>query len=391
MRVRRHTIMHQSESKHRSGLVIMRTHGSPKTCLGVVQEYRQSRCTKGDAMGRLFTLVNDERGRVRPELVEHVLGALAVYYDMLNDSDRERDQAARDGAQQQQDQGAEHEQQRGSVIPDIEITTGQKRPRDGEADQGRTVQKTMDLSLLRFKKKDEPAVLREDVALTLKLQANYACDPAYVRNEILIHPGRPDFPTALWGDVVANAYVDLDKVFDSHFGQFQLVSDFTKVERHVRNSTDWTVAWARYQDAVVFLYPHRADELSTYARFIHNTFIGRAGAPEQVILYDKRVRTRIAECIRLKLTDTEAFASDFFQCVVTGTIFKSSSARGGNSTGPRDRASEICRKYNLGLCGDSGRCRFQHACLKCKKKGHRSAVCSETSADGGQGPSTQRK
>jgi hypothetical protein len=43
-----------------------------EVCLAVVQEYRKSRCSRGDAMGRLFTLGNDERGCVRPELVEHV-------------------------------------------------------------------------------------------------------------------------------------------------------------------------------------------------------------------------------------------------------------------------------------------------------------------------------
>jgi hypothetical protein len=32
-------------------------------CLAVLQDYRESKCSKGEAMGRLLTLVNNERGQ----------------------------------------------------------------------------------------------------------------------------------------------------------------------------------------------------------------------------------------------------------------------------------------------------------------------------------------
>jgi hypothetical protein len=71
----------------------------------------------------------------------------------------------------------------------------------------------------------------------------------------------PGIPATLWGDVLANSFIDidLDKAFDFHnttagkgktsahqFGDFQLVSDATKIERH-RSCGDWTIAWAKYK------------------------------------------------------------------------------------------------------------------------------------------------
>ncbi|KAH9971301.1 hypothetical protein BGW80DRAFT_1137449, partial [Lactifluus volemus] len=93
-----------------------------------------------------------------------------------------------------------------------------------------------------------------------------------IKRKLLANQRRPDFPTSLWSDVISNSFVDLNRVFD------------------FRRS-----AWDRYQGAVLFLYPHRTRELTDYAKDIVDTFIAVPGSPDRVILYNKRVRTRVAE------------------------------------------------------------------------------------------------
>jgi hypothetical protein len=113
------------------------------------------------------------------------MGALAIYYDMLNDFDQERDRAAQDGAQQEQGRGAEEQQHAGSDTADIQILMGQKCPWDNEMDQGRPVHKTIDLSLLHFKKRRK--------SLWSFVRMLHSCSSsrptmAAVRNEIIIDP-----------------------------------------------------------------------------------------------------------------------------------------------------------------------------------------------------------
>ncbi|KAH9963990.1 hypothetical protein BGW80DRAFT_1563454 [Lactifluus volemus] len=104
------------------------------------------------------------------------------------------------------------------------------------------------------------------------MQENYGRDPKLVKKKVLASQGRPHFPTSVWSDVISNTYVDLNKLFDFHFatdgpskrsvqhvGQFDIVTN--------------ECAWDRYQEAVVFLYPHRAREVTTYAKHIVETFI----------------------------------------------------------------------------------------------------------------------
>jgi hypothetical protein len=97
-----------------------------------------------------------------------------------------------------------------------------------------------------------------------------------IKRKLLANQRRPDFPTSLWSDVISNSFVDLNRVFD------------------FRRS-----AWDRYQGAALFLYPHRTRELTDYAKDIVDTFIAVPGSPDRVILYNKRVRTRVAESIGL--------------------------------------------------------------------------------------------
>lgn len=44
------------------------------------------------------------------------------------------------------------------------------------------------------------------------MQVNYARNPGHAKLRLLSR--RPDFPAARWGDVISNALIDLNDVFD---------------------------------------------------------------------------------------------------------------------------------------------------------------------------------
>jgi hypothetical protein len=154
--------------------------------------------------------------------------------------------------------------------------------------------------------------LPHDIAHTLQLQENYARDPGYIKRRVVHDPRRPEFPTALWGDVIANGYVDLNKVVDGW----------------IQECGEWSVAWDKYEEAVLFVYPHRKQELEKYWDHIQETFtaISLAGCPDRVLQNDRRVRTRVAESNRLRLSDLESFSSEYMCIISVGAALAGSSA-----------------------------------------------------------------
>ncbi|KAH9960230.1 hypothetical protein BGW80DRAFT_1131797, partial [Lactifluus volemus] len=149
---------------------------------------------------------------------------------------------------------------------------------------------------------------------------NYARDPGLVKKKVLASQQRLRFPASLWADVIANTYVDLNRLFDfhfatdgpskrsvQHFGDIDITTTNIRPTREIRSSGDWRCAWDRYQEGVLFLYPQQARELSDYAKHIVDTFIAVGPLADRVIEYDKRVRSFIAECVGVLLSDTTAF------------------------------------------------------------------------------------
>jgi hypothetical protein len=87
--------------------------------------------------------------------------------------------------------------------PKVQATRGCKCPREDERDLFSSVSKSIDVSVLRYRK-EHPVGLREDIPIS----------------------------TRRYGELlIANAFVDLTKVFDFHF-----------VTEGRGSSGDWTVA-----------------------------------------------------------------------------------------------------------------------------------------------------
>jgi hypothetical protein len=155
-------------------------------------------------------------------------------------------------------------------------------------------------------------------------------------------------------------FVDLDRVFDFHYTTIGVISDTTKFERHVRSCGDWTIAWAKYKAAILFAFPHRGEELSIYGAHTEGTFLAIPAAPDLVLKYDIRVRTRVPESPRIRLSDLSLFAPDYMYFINAGATLGTLGGRSTVSTpAAQGRSSEICRRFNFGSCRDGGACRFR--------------------------------
>jgi hypothetical protein len=261
-------------------------------------------------------------------------------------------------------------------------STISKRRREDVSDGDQPHKRVLNEDLIPFGKGDD-VDLPPDLAKTLEMQENYARDPGYAKSLLLRDSLRPEFPTALWGDVIANAFIDLNTVFDS-----------TNVDSQIRSSGDWCSAWNKYRDAVAFVYPHRVRELRDYTGHILDTFLAIPGAPERVLQYDKRVRMRVAESSSLRLSDFRLFYDEYtssINSVFVGALAGSTRhnpAQGGNRV--RERLPEICKRYNSGSCNDPSACRYRHACLRCRKRGHPQTACKDAGSGGEAGTSQQK-
>jgi hypothetical protein len=359
-------------------------------CNAVVQDYRDGTCSREGAMERIVDRVFQQRKR--HPLME-VFKPSLVYFGMINKVNSEGAQAATGGGGRA---ARSDESRKDPEVRATRVIVPQKRGHETPEDDFFQPPARVDLSLFPSEKEEPIDRQRElQVARTRRIQVNFARDPEYAQSRILRNPRRPAFPRSLWGEVIANDYVDLNDVFDYHFstdgakrysyevGEPRLVlKSPLKVEQQIHSAEDWGTAWIIYQRAVLFLYPHRERELSEYASHIFDMFINFPAVPDRVLLYDKRVRSRTAREAGRRLSDFAEFYVDLSQIVVLNAIpglFRESQPSGRPA---RDRSSEICRRYNRGLHHDPVRCRYQHICMMCREKGHIGLVCGRGARDG---------
>lgn len=349
-----------------------------EACLSLVQDYSEGRRAKGDTVQQLFHVFSEERGRVSPEIAGKLSRAFSAYFEMLEDFDKERTRAGREAPVL----GEDHQRRAEEVAEGQALaSTISKRRREDVSDGDQPHKRVLNEDLIPFGKGDV-VDLPPDLAKTLEMQENYA-RPGYAKSLLLRDPLRPEFPTALWGDVIANAFIDLNTVFDS-----------TNVDKQIPSPGNWSTAWYKYKDAVVFVYPHRERELRDYAAHIQGAFLVIPDAPERVLQYDRRVRMRVAESSSLRLSDFGLFydeylnsISSFFVSAPAGST-RHNPAQGGNRV--RERLPEICKRYNFGSCNDPSACRYRHACLRCRNRGHPQSACKDAGSGGEAGTSQQK-
>jgi hypothetical protein len=312
-------------------------HNWGNDCLAIVRDYREGRKDRTEVIRELVQAVDAIRDQLQGNGGRDGNATLGAFFGMLDEVDRETAAAAQAGGRAPQDPGpGEVQQERQDPLRRPGI-----RGRDEDAEGDRACKRRAIDNRMQFHVGVDPT-LPPDLRETLEAVQDFGNDPTYARTRILNSADRPDFPASLWADVVSNAFVDLDKILDFHYatsgdrkrathqlGDLQLVSDSGKIDRHVRTCGEWTIAWAKYKAAVLFVFPHRGRELDSYGTHIEDVFLANLNAADRVIRYDKRVRTRAAESPRLRLSDTPAFFTDY-QYFILGSGGSSSS--GGQRT-----------------------------------------------------------
>ena len=215
-------------------------------------------------------------------------------------------------------------------------------------------------------------------------------------------------PTSQWEKILKGEAVDLNYILSSlHYvgfdeerkgriGDAELVLGVPEAKRSVKSISDWSPAFRSAAQAIVFVFPHREQELSNYATYIECLFSAKQPQSHpRIVLYDIAIRNEVAGGQNHLLTDVEHFShlyaaivpSDGVEYGSAGIETKKKAKRsgGGNrGSGSNARASgskgdETCNNFN----GQSGckfteeSCFFKHICKKCGKGGHARPQCPQ--------------
>ena len=137
---------------------------------------------------------------------------------------------------------------------------------------------------------------------------------------ILTSPCTPQFPHSEWTSVLTGAMVNLDHVLlgmhaisnDNRevklIGGIQLKYGAAEAAKKVKNSGEWLQVFQVYTKAVVFIFPHRKEELEDYVEQVASLFAVVTEVNHPIVInYDKAVQTHVGDVQNLLLMDKSEF------------------------------------------------------------------------------------
>ncbi|EIM90457.1 uncharacterized protein STEHIDRAFT_154281 [Stereum hirsutum FP-91666 SS1] len=268
---------------------------------------------------------------------------------------------------------------------------------DGADDDERPSKRNFDEELLPFVSSSSftsrlPAALVQ----ANKLKANYRADLATSLLRLHDAVDLPQFPRALWKELLQGYYIDFDKLASTvrsltgdateskKLGDFEIHSDSIKITRRVTDKLEWSEAYGMYAEAVKFAFPCRERELIGYASHIAKLFSGTAYRFHGAILdYDRAVRTRTGRSNNFLLTDTAEF-DDLAKAhmspigAAAHSIFGLPARPASLPKAPRfptpASSSDYCHRFNAGKKHDD-RCPYKHGCHFCGSAEHGAHIC----------------
>ncbi|CDO68213.1 hypothetical protein BN946_scf184913.g3 [Trametes cinnabarina] len=394
-------------------------------CEAIVEDYRKGETRKAEAAAQIYRALRFEEV-VEDDDVREREQAYETYFDMLETIDRDRNAAgehrnqvlpSRTQSSNPPSGEAHHgdEDVAGELVPPRESVaptaakrslldrlsepsrsllerltepSPRKRQRDGDDEESDSESATgpsrskrhIDESLFPFSSSipDDVRLLSDALQRTLLLKENYTRDLATAKQRVVCSPGCPPVPDAIWSDVLANRYVDLDRVFSAVYavdgdhkqsirlGELELSGVPAKPKRHIERHGHWTIAWALYQRAVLYVYPHREPELRAYYDQI-NGFFAAVSEHEaiRIVNLDRAIRGEVGRSNTLLLSDFSRF-NHLYTMHVVGAGASTQSAP-ISSTSPRrsitrraTTSSEPCIRFNDGRCNSARMCRYHH-------------------------------
>ena len=254
-------------------------------------------------------LINDlERASRAGDNIKEVTSVLCAYLEILNVLDKERAGAQQEGIHATEDWVGKVE------VAKKQFAATQERGREDEEEPDHPAKHPSDLELIPFGRRDS-IKLPDDLRVTHELQDNYGRDPAYAKTMLLRAPSRPELPSNLWENVLANSFIDFNQIFSQ-------LSFPVERDRKIDGSGDWVYIWDKYEKAVLFAFPHRKLELQQYKNHIQELFLAMPETPINVLHYDHRVRARVADSDSLRLCDLSESSSDHLWFIICGDCYE---------------------------------------------------------------------
>jgi hypothetical protein len=278
----------------------------PRLSRSYLTLYHEGKRSKSDTIKGLTVLViaELERASWAGDNIKEALSVLRAYLEIINVLDKERAGARQEGIGAREDWVGKVE------VAKKQVATTQKKGREDEGEPDHPAKPPIDLELIPFGRPNS-VKLPGDSRATHELQDNYGRDPAYAKAILLRDPSRPEFPSNLWENILANTFIDFNQIFSQIFHP---------VERQISDFGEWAYTWDKYEKAVLFAFPHRELELQQYKKHIQEIFLflAQPGVYKDVLQYDRRVRKRVAESGSLRLCDFSEFSSDYLSFIING-------------------------------------------------------------------------
>ena len=292
-----------------------------------------------------------------------------------------------------------------------EQQSSKKRIRDeveellGQVSQGEEDEEEGERRVIRKRAKEEDmpwynsssgSSRRSSCVETCRILLQFSEDLSGVKSLLRVANNLPEgIPTSQWDRILRGESVNLNQILSSmHFiqldeerkgrlGRAEVVFAVAESKRQVKTGSEWSSAFRRMSKAVVFLFPHRREELSDYAEHIESLFSAKhTNAHSKVILYDQSVCNRVGGGQNILLTDYQSFSS-LGEAILhaDGIEYKGSGkgasrgGRGSDEGGPSKK--DICRRFNSqdGCRFTEDECYYRHTCKRCGKGGHGKASC----------------
>jgi hypothetical protein len=138
----------------------------------------------------------------------------------------------------------------------------------------------------------------------------------------------------------------------------------------VQTHGEWAIAFSCTRKAVLFAYPHCAEELEEYEQYLIGQFAAFSDISQhyRILNLDRAIRLRVSQ-----LNDILLISFLHFNDLVTHHLLGNARPpRGGQGPAKYSKLVAngdipICRWWNNGKCV-SDSCRYRHICLQCSAK-----------------------
>ncbi|TFY77495.1 hypothetical protein EWM64_g6516 [Hericium alpestre] len=375
------------------------------TCLAFVEDYRNLRLSLAEASLEIIQALASDASitESQQKAAYKSFFELLQQHAQLTSASAERGKKLESRPASPSSDGSDSDEEKEPSGPDVQPVSRKRFHEDkGLADRADGGKRRLDESIIPFMRDGASARLNKQLRDTLRLKENYTRNLDSAKQLVISNPEVPEFPQALWKDVLANNFIDLDKVLSGEYsttGDPKVVEKFgdtgyafmagdLKPSKAVRSHGEWTIAWESYTEAVLFAYPHRQKELRVYSAEITRLFCATTlDFADRVIQFDCTARSRVSKSNQLLLSDLGNFSD------LSISHFSSAGA-GASKPAPKmpalgNRSNDVCRRFNEGVCV-SRTCKYRHSCFNCKACDHGANSCGKASGSGLQ-PKSERK